>query len=154
MNKPDLEIDPMRCPRCRSRYVQSLDMAYSQAARSDSGATLSEFAQRIAPPKQWSTVLIPLVGGLAIGCATYFAITFWWFEIHQYTQLSRGEINDAADVAMVLVGVVAAIAWHFAAATYNRVVWSGAFKKWQRRAVCRRCAHIFVPRVELGDAQE
>lgn len=141
----------MRCPRCGSRYVHSLFTAYSQAAREDSRAGLSEFAKRIAPPRRWSTVLLPLVGGVTIGCGAGFTVIQYQLPLHEFLAIPAREIFDLADLVVVVVGVVAAIIWHLIASWYNLKIWSRAYANWRQKAVCRRCAQIFVPDVDLSD---
>lgn len=146
--------DPMRCPRCRSRHVQSLSMAYSQAARDDLKASLSQFAKSIAPPTRLSVFLGPVVAGLGGALLVQSAVGHWSFEIKQALDLSSGDLWDAARPMILGVGILTAIAWHLGATSYNRHVWSKKRAAWESKAVCRRCACIFVPKVNLAESNE
>ena len=59
----------MQCPRCYSRYTQSVEMAYSQSVRTgESGYTsISEFGRSLEPPEARSEVGYPLAVTLAVG---------------------------------------------------------------------------------------
>ena len=151
--KADLD-DPMRCPRCGSRHCQSLEMAYSQAARIDSRVQLSEFAKRIAPTRRWSTFLWPLVGGVAIGCGAGFLTIQYRSPIHEFLAIPIRQIFDLADLAVIVVGFVTAIIWILVASWYNRSIWSRDYAKWRRKAVCRRCSLVFTPSVDLANEPE
>ena len=135
----------MQCPRCRSHYTQSVDMAYSQAIRTgESGyTTISEFGRSLEPPEPRSEAAYPLALTLAVGIVSMVSLPalanelpFEWLE-------GMTSFDVPVVVASVLLGLVAGV-WSAASAmAYNMSVHSDEMDEWERGVVCRRCGHRF-----------
>ena len=135
----------MQCPRCRSHYTQSVDMAYSQAIRTgESGyTTISEFGRSLEPPAPRSEVGYPLAVTLAVGIVSMVSLPalanelpFEWLE-------GMTSFDVPVVIASVLLGLVAGV-WSAASAmAYNMSVHSDEIDEWERGVVCRRCGHRF-----------
>ena len=135
----------MQCPRCRSHYTQSVDMAYSQAIRTgESGyTTISEFGRSLEPPEPRSEAAYPLAVTLAVGIVSMVSLPalanelpFEWLE-------GMTSFDVPVVVASVLLGLVAGV-WSAASAmAYNMSVHSDEMDEWERGVVCRRCGHRF-----------
>ena len=135
----------MQCPRCRSHYTQSVDMAYSQAIRTgESGyTTISEFGRSLEPPEPRSEAAYPLALTLAVGIVSMVSLPalanelpFEWLE-------GTTSFDVPVVVASVLLGLVAGV-WSAASAmAYNMSVHSDEMDEWERGVVCRRCGHRF-----------
>ena len=135
----------MRCPRCRSHYTQSVDMAYSQAIRTgESGyTTISEFGRSLEPPEPRSEAAYPLAVTLAVGIVSMVSLPalanelpFEWLE-------GMTSFDVPVVVASVLLGLVAGVWSADSAMAYNMSIHSDEMDEWERGVVCRRCGHRF-----------
>ena len=135
----------MQCPRCRSHYTQSVDMAYSQAIRTgESGyTTISEFGRSLEPPEPRSEAAYPLAVTLAVGIVSMVSLPalanelpFEWLE-------GTTSFDVPVVVASVLLGLVAGVWSADSAMAYNMSVHSDEMDEWERGVVCRRCGHRF-----------
>ena len=131
----------MQCPRCRSHYTQSVDMAYSQAIRTgESGyTTISEFGRSLEPPAPRSEVGYPLAVTLALGIVSMVSLPalanelpFEWLE-------GTTSFDVPVVVASVLLGLVAGVWSADSAMAYNMSIHSDEMDEWERGVVCRRC---------------
>ena len=135
----------MQCPRCRSHYTQSVDMAYSQAIRTgESGyTTISEFGRSMEPPEPRSEVGYPMALTLAVGLISMVSLP----ALCEQLPFERLEGMTSFDVPVVavsgLLGLVAGV-WSAASAmAYNISFHSEEMDEWARGVVCRRCGHRF-----------
>ena len=143
--------DPMRCPRCRSRHVQSLSMAYSLSARHEKpDAVLSEFAHSIEPPKRKSALIWPVYIGSILGFVVFASIDIWAGETRP-PWFSFDEPNIRAIVAGVITGSLITSFLCVRALGYNNLKYENEARDWERQAVCRRCSLKFTPDVDLSD---
>lgn len=135
----------MQCPRCRSHYTQSVDMAYSQAIRTgESGyTTISEFGRSLEPPEPRSEAAYPLAVTLAVGIVSMVSLPalanelpFEWLE-------GMTSFDVPVVVASVLLGLVAGVWSADSAMAYNMSIHSDEMDEWERGVVCRRCGHRF-----------
>ena len=135
----------MQCPRCRSQYTQSIEMAYSQAIRTgESGyTTISEFGRSLEPPEPRSEAAYPLAVTLAVGIVSMVSLPalanelpFEWLE-------GMTSFDVPVVVASVLLGLVAGVWSADSAMAYNMSIHSDEMDEWERGVVCRRCGHRF-----------
>ena len=146
--------DPLRCPRCGSRYTQSLSLAYNQAKRTDPRATLSEFAASVAPPNRRSTVLMPLAGWFWVSFLLYILVHVWGLETRQTWAFADKPFIPWLLVTSLATGAIVAFVWRSVAMHYNSRRWCPEHEIWERTAVCRRCNHRFVPKVDLSSQED
>lgn len=147
--------DPMRCPRCRSRYVQSLNMAHSQAVREHPNFEMTNFVKRIAPPPRRSQFLHPALAGMLVAVFVFIGVDF---SIHKtglrWTPNESYFEHPYVAGAAILTGLVVAYIAGALAASYNERAFPGAYLHWSRQAVCRRCSLVFTPNVDLATDDE
>jgi DNA-directed RNA polymerase subunit RPC12/RpoP len=135
----------MQCPRCRSQYTQSVEMAYSQAIRTgESGyTTISEFGRSLEPPAPRSEVGYPLAVTLAVGLISMVSLPALGEQLPFEWSAGMTSFDVPVVIASVLLGLVAGV-WSAASAmAYNMSVHSDEIDEWERGVVCRRCGHRF-----------
>ena len=140
--------DPLRCPRCGSRYTQSLSMAYSQAARAKGEQNLSEFAASIAPPTRKSVPLLAISAGLVVAYVVYLAVWIWSSETGRHWFRFCGWFDHRLVVPAAIAGLCIAYLVGAWAANYNQRNYPVERQAWEGKAVCRRCSKIFEPNYE------
>jgi len=135
----------MQCPRCKSRYTQSVKMAYSQSVRTgDSGyQSISEFGKTLEPPPSRSEFGAFFVVAIMVTCATMILLPSL-SEVVEIKWLSGISTFDwPVVVASVVLGLIAGARSAIAAAVHNASVHAGEMREWKRGVVCRRCGHRF-----------
>lgn len=153
MPRKDERNDPMRCPRCRSRYVQSLSMAYSLSARHEKpDAVLSEFAHSIEPPNRKSALIWPVYIGSILGFLVFAGIDIWAGETRP-PWFSFDEPNIRAIVAGSTSGCIVGGFLSRRAVRYNNLRFAEEIQEWEQQAICRRCSLRFTPHIDLTDEE-
>lgn len=135
----------MQCPRCRSRYTQSVKMAYTQSVRTgDNGyQSVSEFGKNLEPPPPRSEVAAFFVVAMLVTSAAIILLPAL-FELVEIKWLRGVSPFDwPVLVASMVLGLVAGARSAIAAAVYNASVHDGEMREWKRGVVCRRCGHRF-----------
>ena len=135
----------MQCPRCQSRYTQSVEMAYSQSLRTgESGyTTISEFGRSLEPPAPRSEIGYPLALTLAAGIVSMASLPALG-EPLPFDWLDGMTSFDAPVIVVSILLGLAAGTWSAASAmAYNMTIHSDEMEDWGQGVVCRRCGHRF-----------
>ena len=135
----------MQCPRCRSHYTQSVEMAYAQAIRTgESGyTTISEFGRSLEPPAPRSEIGVPMGVAFGVACASMMLLP----TLHKVAPFAWLEGLSPFDAPVVVVSLVlGVIAWFrssVSALVHNDSVHRREMRKWEKGVVCRRCGKRF-----------
>jgi len=135
----------MQCPRCQSRYTQSVEMAYSQSVRTgESGyTTISQFGRSLEPPEPRSEVGYPLAVTLAVGIVSAMSLPELAERLPFESLAGMTPFDTPVVVTSVLLGLVAGV-WSAASAmAHNMSIHSDEMDQWARGVVCRQCGHRF-----------
>jgi hypothetical protein len=139
----------MQCGKCSSDNTQLLQMAYEggtqdiqtkskttgigiakgglgigRASTSTSGTSQSLLATRVAPPKKRTYLYSLITGFLAWIILSATTVSSMWFYI------------SIAVMALCCYLI-------YSAFMFNKNVWPGQFKHWQKGWVCLKCGHIY-----------
>ena len=135
----------MQCPRCYSRYTQSVEMAYSQSVRTgESGYTsISEFGRSLEPPEPRSEVGYPLAVTLAVGIISAMSLPELAERLPFMSFAEMTPFDTPVVVTSILLGLVAGVWSAGSAMAHNMSVHSDEMDQWARGVVCRRCGHRF-----------
>lgn len=142
-----------RCPNCGSNQVQSVEAAYVHSLRhGERYSTISEFGQRLAPPEPESTVLGPVLFGIAVYVAVIIVAQSKLdgpFSLFPWVLAARGHgwfIATLLAGCAVLVVAVSAGARH-----RNTTEYAELERAWRSDMVCRSCLHRFPGSTAAGD---
>ena len=135
----------MQCPRCYSRYTQSVETAYLQSVRTgESGYTsISEFGRSLEPPEARSEVGYPLAVTLAVGIISAMSLPELAERLPFKSFAEMTPFDTPVVVTSILLGLVAGVWSAGSAMAHNLSVHSDEMDQWARGVVCRRCGHRF-----------
>lgn len=135
----------MQCPQCRSRYTQSVKIAYAQSVRISGNGyqSISEFGKNLEPPPPRSEFGPFFVVAMLVTSAAMMLLPSL-FELVDIKWLSGVSSFDwPVVIASVVLGLIAGTRSAVTAAVHNASVHAGEMREWKRGVVCRRCGHRF-----------
>ncbi len=135
----------MQCPRCKSGYTQSVEMAYSQSIRTgDTGyRSISEFGKTLEPPTPRSALGAFVVVAVLVTYASLFLLPLL-SELTEIKWLSGMSLFDwPVVVVSIVLGLIAGYRSAVSALVHNELVHRGEMRDWARDVICRRCGHRF-----------
>ena len=134
-----------RCPQCGSNQVQSVEAAYVHSVRHGARySTISEFGQRLAPPEPESTVLGPVLFGIALYVSVIVVAQSKLagpFSLFPWVLVSQGH---GWFIAVLLTGCTVLVLASSAQARHrNNTDYAELERAWKSDMVCRTCLHRF-----------
>lgn len=146
----------MRCPKCGSRQLKSCEAAYLMGSRWGSRQTLSELAQRCAPPtrngKAALEALAVFLPWLGLGVALLVGV--WSLLYVDGRQAALGQSYWAflwlRLSALSAIWYVLAVCFVIAAWRYLRDSdgYAQRYEEWQKSWICMQCAAVSAPELK------
>jgi len=149
----DLDV-AMICPKCDSRDVALVHVAYSKSVRgSEWGISESDFAYILRPPEEHSVIFWPLI----IGTLAFLVAAGMYLLMGDIVGTPRNFLDEQTRSTAFRLG-----RWAFSttaaircllAIRFNLYRFPHQFEFWKNQVVCHRCSHQF-PSTRLATFQQ
>lgn len=134
------------CPKCGSRYTQSIATAYSRSVRSSNSGyeSISAFGRSLAPPKQRDEK----IGSTLVACLTVVVCLALLPKV-----VGRLDIPLLSDLTVFswpvilgscVTGWAAGLIVAYPAIRYNVRDWPREYAQWEAQVVCNRCSNTWL----------
>lgn len=141
----------MQCPKCHSRQVKSCEATYLTGSRWGHRQTVSELAQRCAPPSRHGMVALEAFVvfsawwcfGVAL-CVAVWSLEYPdWSEAHagsSYLDFLLDRVSMLSPIWYALLAWFAIAAWRYVG---DRDGYARRYLEWERSWICMQCATVF-----------